>query len=203
MPCRPDRHAVRLRVEHDPAAVEASLGVVAERSGQQPGCGEHLESVADADQRAAVGDEVAQRVAEPEREVEGQHAAGAERVAVAEAAGDHGQCRRRRAAPGCSTSSSRARSGLRRRRVRGASSTSLSRLVPGPAITSARTWLIVAPPVLKASTSWPTGIGSIPGTTSSASIGHLADRGGRRPMIFTNASTLAGGPRRPAGRTTR
>ena len=33
------------------------LGVVAERTGQQPGAGQHLEAVADADHRLAAGDE--------------------------------------------------------------------------------------------------------------------------------------------------
>ena len=66
--------------------------VVAERAGQQAGAGQHLEAVADADDRAAAGDERPQPFAEPtavgEGEVEGEHAAGAEGVAVAEPAGD-------------------------------------------------------------------------------------------------------------------
>ena len=65
-----------------------------ERTGQQAGAGEHLEAVADADHRAAIVDERAQRLTEASAggggEIEGEEPPGAERVAVAEAARDHG-----------------------------------------------------------------------------------------------------------------
>ena len=50
--------------KRDPPAHEVPAGVVAEGAGQQSGPGEHLEPVADADHRAARGDEAAQGVAE-------------------------------------------------------------------------------------------------------------------------------------------
>ena len=87
----PHRHAAGDRVEHDPAAVEATLGIVAEGAGEQSGSGEDLEAVADPDQRPTVIDEAPQRVTHAERQVERQHAAGSERVGVAEAAGDDGE----------------------------------------------------------------------------------------------------------------
>ncbi len=55
MPRGPHRDAGRDRVEHDPAAVEPSLGVVAERSRKESGGGEHLEAVADPDDGPSVG----------------------------------------------------------------------------------------------------------------------------------------------------
>ena len=87
----PHRHAGRERVELDPPTVEAALRVVAERAGKQPGAGEHLEAVADADQRPPGVDEFAKPIAESDHQVERQHASGAERIGVAEAAGDDGE----------------------------------------------------------------------------------------------------------------
>ena len=60
-------HAVRVRLlgQLDPAAVEVPGLVVTERAGEQAGPGQHLEPVADAEQRPAGGDELAQRLAQP------------------------------------------------------------------------------------------------------------------------------------------
>ena len=89
---RPDASRARLRGQADPPAHEVTAGVVAKGAGQQPGPGEHLEPVADADHRAAGGDEGAQGVAEAARaaiaDVEAEQPAGSEGVAVAEPAGD-------------------------------------------------------------------------------------------------------------------
>ncbi len=88
----------RARRRARPSGSRSGRRVVAEGAGQQAGAGQHLEAVADADDRAAAGDEVAQPLAEAaavgQREVEGQHAAGAEGVAVAEPAGDDDDARR-------------------------------------------------------------------------------------------------------------
>ena len=85
-------HAALLGGEGDPPAVEAAVVVVTERTGQQPGSSQHLEAVADPEHGPATVDERAQLIAEasavPGGEVEGQHATGTERVAVAEPAGD-------------------------------------------------------------------------------------------------------------------
>ena len=64
-PGRPHARGSRLRVELDPAAVEAAVVVVPERAGQQAGSGEHLEAVADPDHWSAAGDERPQALAEP------------------------------------------------------------------------------------------------------------------------------------------
>ena len=80
--------APRLRGELDPATVEAAVVVVAERPGQQAGAGQHLEPVADPDDRSTARHERVQCVARRTGEVEAEHAAGAEGVAVAEPAGD-------------------------------------------------------------------------------------------------------------------
>ena len=59
--------------------------VLLQRAGQQAGLGEHLEAVADADDRAAGGGEVGDRVHHRREAGDG---AGAQVVAVGEAAGD-------------------------------------------------------------------------------------------------------------------
>ena len=122
---RPAVQIERLRgsgAQRDPAAVEVAAGVVAERAGQQAGAVEHLEAVADADDRAPAGDERAQALAEAaavgRREVEREHAPGAEGVAVAEARRRRRRCGPRRAARAARSARRRARPTARRRRGR-------------------------------------------------------------------------------------
>ena len=75
----------RLHAQLDRLAQELQARVLLQRAGQQPGLGEHLETVADADHRTARGREFADRG--HHRREAGQRA-GAEVVAVREAAGN-------------------------------------------------------------------------------------------------------------------
>ena len=72
----------------DLAAHEAQRGVGQQRAGQQAGLAQHLEAVADAEHRTALGGEPRDRV---HHRREAGDRAGAQVVAVGEAAGhDHG-----------------------------------------------------------------------------------------------------------------
>ena len=87
-PGGPEAARCRLGAEHDPAALEATVGVVAERTREQLGASQDLEPVADTDDGASGGDELAQTLADADVEIECEHAARAERVAVRESTGD-------------------------------------------------------------------------------------------------------------------
>ena len=89
----PDAHRRRHRSEFHPAAVERATPVVTECSGEQTGPRQHLEPVADPDQRVAGIDERSELVGQPDGEVEGEHAPRAEGVGVAESARHHGEAR--------------------------------------------------------------------------------------------------------------
>ena len=114
---------MRLDPQLDGLAQEREPGVLLQRAREQPGLGEHLEAVADADDRAAGRGELGDRV--HHRREPGDRA-GAQVVAVGEAAGhDH----RVDAAHGRVGVAERARP--RRRAASTAYATSSSQFVPG------------------------------------------------------------------------
>ena len=109
-------------VELDLAEGEAQVGVGQQRAGQQMRLAEHLEAVADPQHEPAVAGELDHRL---HRGREAGDRAGAQVVAVGEAAGDDDRVGAAQVAV------ARARSARRRRRGRAACSASTSSQEPG------------------------------------------------------------------------
>ena len=141
--CRPARSEVSTESVDSTRSVggraqELEAAVLLQRAGQQAGLGEDLEAVADADDRAAVRRELRHRAHHRGEPGDG---AGAEVVAMGEAAGDDDRVERRRR---CRR---RARGRRRRRRAsRIASMTSCSQFEPGKRTTPTRRAIRPTPP---------------------------------------------------------
>ena len=78
-------------MQRDPAAFEMTAFIVLQRARKQAGPDEHLESVADPEDRSALGNFLREEVAEQALRLEGENATGTERIPVGKTTGNDDQ----------------------------------------------------------------------------------------------------------------